>query len=86
MSPSNPSSGSPLAVQEQVGPLLTLGSHNNVYTPDIALPSSVIWHFCGYTSISLSALKTLTLCFTHLYIHRASDITDPQYMFAERMN
>lgn len=86
MSPSNPSSGSLLAVQEQVGPLLTLGSHSTVCTPDIALPSSVIWHFCGYISISPPSLKTLTLCFTHLYIPRASDVMDPQYMFAERMN
>ena len=41
---------------------------------------------CTTTTISFSAPKTLRLCFTHVYISRASDIMDPQYLFAERMN
>ena len=45
MSPSDPSCGNSLAVEEQVGPLLPLGSPNPVCTPDTALPSFL--HFCA---------------------------------------
>ena len=45
MSPSDPSCGNSLAVKEQVGPLLPLGSPNPICTPDTALPSFL--HFCA---------------------------------------
>lgn len=73
------------AVQEEVGSLLTPGS--SMWLPLLTqpfLPLSLCLYVAN-THLPL-ALKTLRLCFIHMYIPRAKDIVDLQPTVPERMN